>query len=183
MRSGEGRRQAFTNLLRLVFRQLQFSGSHAGQRRHQHKRNRTHVPCLLKGDDACDWVRRVVPPSRGLQRSCSPEVQQRKERASLWMPAPLSFNYFAQAQPTHSHTSHVHVSPLQSGHRQTSQPQLAAFAFVLAAAQHALTADTGAAAALTQPQLPHSHTSHVQNWPLQSGHRQSVQPQVDFDFA
>jgi hypothetical protein len=33
--------------------------------------------------------------------------------------------------------------------------------------------------ATAQPQLPHSQTSQVQNSPLQSGQRQSVQPQVE----
>jgi hypothetical protein len=31
----------------------------------------------------------------------------------------------------------------------------------------------------TQAQFPHSHTSQVQNTPLQSGQRQSVQPHAE----
>jgi len=81
----------------------------------------------------------------------------------------------AQAQPTQAHSSHVQNSPLQSGQAQTTQPQpdLAVDDFDwLVTLQQDFSATTGEAeaAAVKQPQLPHVHSSQVQNSPLQSGH-------------
>lgn len=104
--------------------------------------------------------------------------------ASQWTLPPTVSGYSAQAQATHSHTSQVQVSPLQFGHAQTSQPQLAAcvVTFVVVTAQQVLEIKVvvSVATACWHPQLPHWQTSQVQNSPLQSGHLQSTQPQDDF---
>lgn len=113
-----------------------------------------------------------------------PAAGARREGASRATPPPAIRDYFPQAQPSHLHTSQVQPSPVQLGHLQTLQPQAAAFVLALTATeQHALAdeAEAGAEEAFEQPQTPHWHTSHVQDPPPQSGHRQSVQAQVDFD--
>ena len=78
----------------------------------------------------------------------------------------------------------MQVSPLQSGHLQTSQPQLAFASMELDEQQLTLALaeqQLGAAlAAVLQAHSPHSQSSQVQVSPLQSGHLQSTQPQDDF---
>lgn len=113
-----------------------------------------------------------------------PMAGARREGASQATPPPAITHYFPQPQPSHWHTSQVQPSPVQSGHLQTLQPQAAAFALASTATeQHAMADEAGAGAdeAFEQPQTPHSHTSHVQAPPSQSGHRQSVHAQVEFD--
>jgi hypothetical protein len=85
----------------------------------------------------------------------------------------IAVDYWAQAQASQSQTSHEQVWPSQSGHLQTSQPQLAWADLAVANEQQA-----GAArAAISQPQPVHSQMSQLQVVPLQSGQRQTSQPQ------
>jgi hypothetical protein len=77
----------------------------------------------------------------------------------------------------------VQISPSQPGHEQACD----AWSFVDShfdfaqqdVSQQAAGAAAPASDALRHPQLPHLHTSQVQNSPLQSGHAQSTQRQPD----
>lgn len=96
-------------------------------------------------------------------------------------------NYSAHAQPTHSHDSQLQTSTSQSGHLQTTQPQLVAFAetgvVVRAARQHCLSDVVDTVVAFWQPQASHPHSTQVQYPPWQSGHRQPVQSHADLALA
>lgn len=125
------------------------------------------------------------------KHDCSPGLIAHQVQKKRGLPGgkPLTSHLFAQPQLTHSHTSHVQNSPLQSGHLQTSQPHFPAFVVLVSLfeAQQLFEAatngiadkrlDTGVRALclFRQPQLPHVHRSHEQDSPLQSGQRQSTQ--------
>jgi hypothetical protein len=80
-----------------------------------------------------------------------------------------SDHYLAQAHPTHSQPApQVQVSPLQSGHLQTLQPQPACAVGLSAEAQH--DPALGAADAVRQPQSPQEQSSQLQFTPSQFGH-------------
>lgn len=81
-----------------------------------------------------------------------------------------------QPQASHSQLSQVQNSPWQSGHAQPTQAQ-PSDALAVFPAQHERTACFGADVAARQAQFLHSHFSHVQNSPLQSGQAHSTQPQ------
>lgn len=84
--------------------------------------------------------------------------------------------YAPQPHFSHSQTSHVQDSPLQSLHWQASKWH--AFAQTSRAEQQPpRVASVVAACVVWQPQSSHVHTSQVQDSPLQSGQLQFWQPQ------
>ena len=91
------------------------------------------------------------------------------------------WHYLPQEQFSHSQTSQVQISPSQPGHEQAVEASSLVDSHLAFeqqdVSQHAV--DVSALAASRHPQLPHLHTSQVQNSPLQSGHAQSTQRQPD----
>jgi hypothetical protein len=91
--------------------------------------------------------------------------------------------YFAQAQSTQLQAVQVQavqvqVSPSQSGHWQSLQPQAARADCLLANEQHDLA--PAARDPASHLQSPQAQSSQLQLIPSQFGHLQSVQPHADF---